>query len=260
MLVYMGLGLVTGLLAGMLGIGGGSVIVPGLFLVFTNQSLAPGLAMRLAIGTSLGSVLFTSLVATRAQHKRGAIDWPVATTLGLAALLGSLASGYLAGFLSGRVLKSAFGVFLGFVGLQIMFGWRPAGHWRLPARPLLFAVGLLIGAVSALLGIGGGSLTVPFLTACRVEMRRAIAISATLGVPIAFFGAGGLIWSGLHHPGLPLGTVGYIDLPALAALTGVAVLVVPFGVGLAHRLPVAQLRRIFGGFLVVVAIQMITLS
>ena len=256
-LVYMGLGLVTGLLAGMLGIGGGSVVVPALVFVFGKEHLAPGLAMKLAIGPSLASILFTSLAAIRAQQKRGAIDWSVAAPLGLATLVGSLASGYLAGFLPGVLLKEIFGVFLTLVGLQVFADWRPAAHWRLPARPALMGVGVGIGALSAILGIGGGSLTVPFLTACNVDMRRAIAISATLGLPIAFFGALGFALSGQHRAGLPPGTVGYIYLPALAGLTTVALLVVPLGVHLAHNLPVTQLKRVFGVLLILVGVQMV---
>lgn len=256
-LVYMGLGALTGLLAGMLGIGGGSVVVPALVFVFARQHLAPGLGMKLAIGTSLASILFTSLAAIRAQQKRRAIDWSVAAPLGVATLVGSLVSGYFAGFLPGLVLKEIFGVFVGLVGLQLLADWRPAAHWRLPPRPALLGVGFGIGALSAVLGIGGGSLTVPFLTACNVDMRRAIAISATLGLPIALFGAAGFALSGQHRAGLPPGTLGYIYLPALAGLTTVAIAVVPMGVHLAHRLPVAQLKRVFGGLLIAVGLQMV---
>ncbi len=255
--VYMGLGLLTGLLAGMLGIGGGSVIVPALVFVFAHQHLPPGLAMKLAIGTSLASILFTSLAAIRAQQKRRAIDWEVALPLGVATLVGSLVSGYIAGFLPGLVLKEVFGVFLGLVGLQLLTRWTPPANWGLPGRPALFGVGLGIGALSAILGIGGGSLTVPFLTACNVEMRRAIAISATLGLPIALFGATGFALSGLHRAGLPPATLGYIYLPALAGLTTVAMVVVPVGVHLAHNLPVARLRRFFGVLLIAVGTQML---
>ncbi|MHB8255010.1 MAG: sulfite exporter TauE/SafE family protein [Acidiferrobacter sp.] len=253
---YMGLGLIVGLLAGMLGIGGGGVIVPALVFLFAGRHIPSGLAMKLAIGTSLASILFTSLAAIRAQQKRRAIDWPIAMTLGPATLMGSLLSGYFAGFLPGAVLKVMFSIFLGFVGLQLLANWRPASHWRLPGRPVLFGVGVGIGALSAMLGIGGGSLTVPFLTACNVDMRRAIAISATLGLPIALFGATGFVLSGLHRSGLPSGSLGYVYLPALLGLTTVAMLVVPVGVHWAHHLPVLKLKRAFGGLLLAVSVQM----
>lgn len=254
---YMGLGVVVGLLSGMLGIGGGSVIVPALVFLFGAQHISQGLVMKLAVGTSLASILFTSMASIWAQHKRGAIDWSVAAILGAATLAGSLSSGYFAGFLPGALLQRVFAVFLGFVGLQLLASWQPAPHWRLPRRPILIAVGVAIGAASAVLGIGGGSFAVPFLTACNVDMRRAIAISASLGFPISLFGAIGFVLSGWHHSHLPEGSLGYVYLPALLGLTVVAIFVVPLGVHLSHRLPVTKLKRAFGGLLLAVSVQMI---
>jgi len=259
MWVFMGLGVVTGLLAGTLGIGGGGIIVPALVFIFVGRHMASGLAMKLAVGTSLASIFFTSLAAIYAQQKRKAIDWSVATTLGLAALAGSFASAYVVGFLSGAVLKEIFSVFLALIGAQLLADWRPATHWRLPGRFGLLGVGLGIGALSAMLGIGGGSFTVPFLTACNVDMRRAIAISATMGLPIALFGATGFVLSGLHRAALPAGSFGYVYVPALLGLTTVAMLIVPVGVRLAHTLPVSRLKRGFGVLLLAVSIQMMVM-
>lgn len=256
-LTYFGVGAIVGLLAGMLGIGGGGVVVPALLWIYGWQHISPDVRVHLAIGTSLGSIIFTSLSAIRAQQARHAIDWPVALTLAPATLLGSLASAYLAGFVSPHVLKLVFSVFLALISLQLLANWRPAAHWRLPPRPALFGVGAGIGAISAMIGIGGGSLTVPFLTACNVDMKRAIAISTTLGLPIALFGAAGFVLAGWHHPHLPAWSLGYVYLPALIGVTSVSMLVVPLGVRLSHRLPVAQLKRIFGLLLLVVALEML---
>ncbi len=254
---YIVMGAVVGLLGGMLGIGGGSLIVPGLVFLFSRQGVPLGLAMKIAIATSLVSILFTSLRAMRAQAKRQAIDWHIVSMLGVPVLIGSLVSGSVAAYLPGAILKVVFGVFLGIVGLQLLVAWRPISRWQLPGRPGLFAAGMVIGTLSAMLGIGGGSLTVPFLTACRVDMRRAAAISTTLAVPIAFFGALGFVSSGWQRSGLPPETLGYLYLPALLGITPVAVLVAPLGVHWAHRLPVETLRRIFGVLLLVVSAQMI---
>ncbi len=254
---YIVMGILVGLLGGMLGIGGGSLIVPGLVFLLRRQGIPLDLAMKIAVATSLASILFTSLRALHAQQRRQAIDWHIASLLGVAAVMGSLVSGYAAAYLSGAVLTVIFGIFLGIVGLQLLAAWRPVSHWALPGRPALFAVGIGIGALSALLGIGGGSLTVPFLTACQVDMRRAIAISTTLGVPIALFGALGFVSSGLQRSGLPPETWGYIYLPAFLGLTPVAVLVAPLGVYWAHRLPVGKLRRVFGVLLLATSSQMI---
>ena len=254
---YIMMGALVGLLGGMLGIGGGSLIVPGLVFLFRRQGIPLGLAMKIAIATSLASILFTSLRAMCAQQRRQAIDWRIATLLGTAVVVGSIVSGYIAAYLPGALLTVVFGVFLGIVGLKLLAAWHPVSRWSLPGRPALFTVGVGIGALSAMLGIGGGSLTVPFLTACQVDMRRAIAISTTLGAPIALFGALGFAFSGWQQKGLPPDTWGYIYLPALLGITPVAVLIAPLGVHWAHRLPVDKLRRIFGVLLLAASSQMI---
>lgn len=254
---YMMMGGLVGLLGGMLGIGGGSLIVPGLVFLLRRQGVPLGLAMKIAVATSLASILFTSLRAMYAQEKRRAIDWHLVSILGVPVLLGSLVSGSLAAYLPGTILKGVFGAFLAIVGVQLLAAWHPISRWQLPGRLGLFAAGAGIGALSAMLGIGGGSLTVPYLTACQIDMRRAIAISTTLGVPIALFGAIGFVSSGWQRTGLPPDTLGYLYLPALLGLTPVAVLVAPLGVHWAHRLPVGTLRRIFGVLLLAVSAQMI---
>lgn len=254
---YLGLGVVAGLLGGMLGVGGGIVVVPALIWIFKQEGVQPDVLTHLAIGTSLASIIFTSLSAIRAQQKRGAIDWTVVRMLVPATLIGGLVSGYLAGFIPAGTLKMIFSVFLMFVSLQLLAKWQPAAHWTLPGPKGLWGVGLGIGSLSAMMGIGGGTISVPFLHACNVEMKRAIAISTTLGFPIALFGAAGFVLSGWHHPGLPAWSLGYIDLPALLAVGVTSIIVAPLGVRLAHHLPVARLKRAFGILLLVVALQML---
>ncbi|MHB1528802.1 MAG: sulfite exporter TauE/SafE family protein [Acidiferrobacteraceae bacterium] len=255
-LIYISLGAVVGLLAGMLGIGGGGIVVPALLFAFSRQHINPTVRIHLAIGTSLATIVFTALSAIHAQQKRHAIDWPVALTLAPATLIGSLASGYLAGFIAPSTLKMIFTVFLGLISIQLLSNWRPAPHWRLPSRPGLLATGFGIGALSAMIGIGGGSVTVPFLSACNVDVKRAIAISAVLGLPIALFGAAGFVLSGWHHPGLPPWSMGYVYLPALIGIVSTSTLLAPLGVKWSHHLPVAPLKRIFGLLLLGVAVQM----
>lgn len=252
---FLALGLIAGLLAGMLGIGGGVVIVPALIWIFQRHGLSPEIIPHLAIGTSLASIVFTSLSAIRAQQKRRAIDWPVVRLLAPATLLGGFASGYLAGFIPADMLKAFFAVFLLFVGTQFMLDWKPAAHWRLPGRGGLWGLG--IGSLSALLGIGGGNITVPLLHACNLDLKRAIAISTALGFPIALFGAVGFLLSGWGHALLPSGTLGYVSLPALAAIAGAAILTAPLGVRLAHDLPVKRLKRIFGVLVLVISLRML---
>ncbi|MEW5771637.1 MAG: sulfite exporter TauE/SafE family protein [Pseudomonadota bacterium] len=254
---FLSLGLVAGLLAGMLGIGGGVVVVPALIWIFQHQGLPGEVIPHLAIGTSLAAIVFTSLSAIRAQQKRRAIDWPVVRLLAPATLLGGFASGYLAGDVPAEVLKGLFAVFLLFVGTQFVLDWKPAAHWRLPGKTGLWGTGLGIGALSALLGIGGGNITVPFLHACNLELKRAIAISTALGLPIALFGAAGFVLSGWGHSALPPGSLGYISLPALASISASAILAAPLGVRLSHALPVKRLKRTFGALVLAISLRML---
>jgi len=254
---FLALGLIAGLLAGMLGIGGGVVIVPALIWIFQRHNLPPEIIPHLAIGTSLAAIVFTSLSAIWAQHRRRAIDWPVVRLLAPATLLGGFVSGYLAGFIPASILKGFFAVFLLLVGIQFILDWKPAAHWRLPGRGGLWGVGLGVGSLSALLGIGGGNITVPFLHACNLDLKRAIAISTALGFPIALFGTAGFVLSGWGHALLPPGTVGYVSLPALAAIAGAAIPTAPLGVRLAHDLPVKRLKRIFGAIVLAISLRML---
>ncbi|MFA5081813.1 MAG: sulfite exporter TauE/SafE family protein [Hydrogenophilaceae bacterium] len=254
---FLALGLLAGILAGMLGIGGGVVVVPALIWIFQHQGMPGEIIPHLAIGTSLAAIVFTSLSAIRAQQKRGAIDWGVVRLLAPATLLGGFISGYLAGFIPAETLKTFFAVFLFLVGTQFLLDWKPAAHWRLPGRAGLWGTGLGIGSLSALLGIGGGNITVPFLHACNLELKRAIAISTALGFPIALFGAIGFVVSGWGHAALPPNSLGYISLPALAAIAASSILVAPLGVRLAHNLPVRNLKRIFGILVLAISLRML---
>ncbi|OBS09652.1 sulfite exporter TauE/SafE family protein [Acidihalobacter prosperus] len=255
--LFLGLGVVAGLLAGMLGVGGGIVVVPVLLAAFAYLKVAPEMITHLAIGTSLATIVFTSLSAVRAQQRKKAIDWQLVRALAPAVVVGSFISGYVAGWIPGHWLRLTFGVFLILASIQLLLNWRPPGRRGLPAGPGLWAVGVAIGTVSALVGIGGGTLTVPFLSWCNVEMKRAVAASSALGFVLALFGAAGFVISGFGDPMLPSWSLGYVSLPALIGIMATAVLFAPLGVQLSHRLPVAVLKRIFGMLLLAVAVQIL---
>lgn len=257
MVSFLMLGLFAGLLAGMLGIGGGVVVVPALILIFQFSGWPAEITPHIAIGTSLAAIVFTSLSAIWAQHKRRAIDWRVVRLLAPAMLLGGFISGYLAGFIPAPALKGIFALFLLLVGIQFILDWRPAAHWHLPGKAGLWGTGLGIGSLSALLGIGGGNITVPYLHACNLELKRAIAISTALGLPIAVFGGAGYILSGWGNVQLPSATLGYVYLPALAAISGTAILTAPLGVRLAHALPVKKLKQVFGVLVLLISLLML---
>jgi uncharacterized protein len=251
------IGAVAGTIGGLLGVGGGIVVVPALVWIFHANGFPESSIMHLAIGTSLATIVPTSVASVRAHHKHGAVQWPVFLHLSpgfaLGALLGAIAATYVA---SGQ-LKLLFGVFLCFIASQLALASNPIPQRDLPGRHSLFAVGTFIGALSALFGIGGGNLTVPFLLRCRLPIRQAVATGAAAGIPIATIGAAAYVITGQGAHGLPACSAGYVYAPALIGIAAMSILFAAFGAKLAHRLPTALLRRGFGVFLLIVGLRML---
>jgi uncharacterized membrane protein YfcA len=254
---YVGLGLGVGFVAGLLGAGGGLIIVPVLIMLLHAQGLAAGVEPQLALGTSLASILFTSLSSMRAHHRHGAVEWPLVRTITPGILVGTLVGALLAVQLPAFVLKVFFVAFLFYAAAQMWFEFRPAPHRGLPGRAGTTAAGGVIGAVSSWVGIGGGTLSVPFMLWHNVPLHRAIATSAAIGFPIAAAGALGYVAGGWNAGGLPAGSLGFVYLPALACIVAGSVLTAPLGARTAHRLPVRPLKRIFALLLVVLALRML---
>jgi uncharacterized membrane protein YfcA len=256
-LVYIALGGGAGVLAGLLGVGGGIVIVPALTLVFTAQQMPAPFILHLALGTSLASIVFTSMSSLRAHHGRGAVDWQVVRRVTPGILAGTLLGTWLAAQLSTVFLKGFFVAFLYWVALQMLLDIRPKASRQLPGARTLVGVGGVIGGVSSLVGIGGGSMSVPFLVYCNVSLHNAIGTSSALGFPIAVAGAIGYVANGLAVKSLPTGSLGFVHLPALVGIAGVSMLTAPFGAKLAHRLPVAHLKKGFAILLAVMGTKML---
>ncbi|MBU0500783.1 MAG: sulfite exporter TauE/SafE family protein [Gammaproteobacteria bacterium] len=276
LLIYLGIGAIAGILAGLLGVGGGLVFVPALFYCFGLLGFEQGLVLHLALGTSLAAIIFISLSSIQAHHRRGAVLWPLVRRLAPGIMIGTLLGALAAEQLSTSWLQGFFGTFALTVGLQMLLATqadcpepsrracpepsRRAGRFDLPGRPGQTLAGALIGLVSALVGIGGGSLTVPFLTACRVSIREAVATSSACGLPIAVAGTAGYLWTGWGNPLLPPQSIGYIHWPALILLATAGVLFAPLGAHLAHSLPTGMLRRLFGFLLLVLGLRMIAFA
>lgn len=256
-LTYLALGAAAGLVAGLLGVGGGLIIVPVLATQFHAQGFGADKLMHLAVGTSLATIVLTSISSVRAHHRHGAVDWSIFHQLTPGILLGALAGAALADLLASDSLRRIFGVFELAVAAQLAFGRPPAAHRTLPGRLALGSAGTVIGSVSAIVGIGGGTLTVPFLAWCNVPLRRAVATSAACGLPIAVAGATGYVLMGWGEEDLPAGATGYVYWPAFAGIVLASVLAAPLGARLAHRLPVDVLRRVFAVFLVALGIKML---
>jgi uncharacterized membrane protein YfcA len=254
--MYLAVGLLAGLLAGLLGVGGGVVIVPMLVFCFIKQGVQPDLIMHMALGTSLASIIFTSISSFMAHHRRGAVEWIVVKRIVPGILVGTFLGTLVASELSSGFLKGFFCVFLYAVATQMLLNKKPKATRDLPGHVGMFGVGSTIGVASALVGIGGGSLSVPFMLWCNVAAHRAIGTSAAIGFPIAVAGAVGYMVNNLQVSGLPPYSLGFVYLPALLFIVCFSVLTAPFGAKLAHALPVDKLKRTFAIFLYVVATKM----
>ncbi len=251
LLILLSMGAVAGTLAGLLGIGGGIIIVPVLALVFRNQGVPIDVLMHVSIGTSLATIVVTSLSSIRAHQKRGAIDWSVFRRITPGILFGALFGAVLADAIPGAELRTLFAIFMFLVATQMMIAGTPAPHRKLPGRPGMLGAGVVIGTIAALMGVGGGSMSVPFLTWCNVHIRQAVATSAAIGLPIALAGTAGFIFTGWGSDALPAWSLGYVNLPAFTGIVIASILFAPLGARLAHTIPPKLLKRIFAVLLYV---------
>lgn len=252
------LGVFAGFLAGLLGVGGGMLMVPFVTWIVSGRGVEPGLAVKMAIATSMSTILFTSLSSLRAHHKRGAVRWDVVQGLAPGIVGGSLLAGAGAfALLKGAVLAVSFALFVGFSATQMLLDRRPAPSRTLPGPIGLAGAGGGIGFLSGLVGAGGAFVSVPFMTWCNVPIHQAVATSAALGFPIALASTAGYVIGGWSLPAALPGAFGYLYLPALVCIASASVLTAPLGARAAHRLDVRQLRRVFAALLYALASYML---
>jgi uncharacterized protein len=252
------LGLCTGFAAGLLGIGGGMLLVPFLTLILSGRGVAPDLAIKMAIATSMATILFTSISSVRAHHAKGAVLWPVVKSLVPGVLLGGLlASVGVFSLLKGSWLALFFAGFVGFSATQMFLDKKPKPGRELPSGAGRLFAGGLIGFLSGLVGAGGGFITVPFLSWCNVAIHNAVATSAAMGFPIAAVNAAGYVISGQAATNLPPYSMGYVWLPGLAVVGVASVLMAPLGARTAHAMPVKTLKRVFAAVLYLLAAYML---
>jgi uncharacterized membrane protein YfcA len=250
------LGLVAGIAAGLFGIGGGALIVPALVWLFQAQHFDPAKLMLIAVATSLATAIFTSIAAVRTHHTLGNIDWRRTQHLAPSMLLGASCGAVLAEYISANLLRWFFICYLLYTSLQMLMA-KPMPPSTGPIRNFLdLPVGLFIGVLSALLGIGGGTMTVPYLTGTGLAIKNAVATSSSCALPIALSAAISYALLGLNDSNLPSGSLGYLYLPAFAGIVLTSVLTAPIGAKLAHRLPALQLKRYFAAVLFLIAIKM----
>jgi uncharacterized membrane protein YfcA len=251
-------GALAGVFAGLFGIGGGAWLVPVMVWDFSRRGFPPDQVMIMAVATSLATIIITSISSVRAHHRRGAIHWHIVGLLAPGMLLGSVLGSVIADHLPATWFKAFFALFLIIVALRMFASGteQVRGYWNLSKR-LFFLAGTLIGAISSIVGIGGGSLSVPFLNKCNYPLRNAVAISSACGFPIAVAGTAAYIILGMQKHDLPPGSWGYIFAPALIGIVVTSIFFAPLGAKLAHTLPVAHLRKLFALMLLVVGGKML---
>ena len=255
--VFLVTGVAAGVLAGLFGVGGGLIIVPALAVILPKLGTAPEVVMQSAIGTSLAVIGLTGISSTRSHHARNGVIWPIFWRLAPGIVIGSLLGAAIAHHVSSDALKKCVGIGALLISIQMLIDAAPKPTRNAPGALGLGLVGSVIGALSALIGIGGGSLTVPYLSACNIDMRRAVGTSAACGMPIAWAGAAGFAYNGHGLAGLAPWSLGYIDLAAFAGIAVTSVLTAPLGAKLAHGLSPKLLKRAFAIFLAGVSLRML---
>lgn len=251
------LGACTGLFAGLFGIGGGGIMVPILTLLFVQHQFPAEHILHMALATSMAAIVPTAIASLRAHHKHKAVLWPVVVKITPGILLGTFAGTFLASYLSAKPLAIFFSCFMALVALQMVINRKPKPTQQLPGSLATAAAGSGIGAISALVAIGGGALTVPFLVWSNVALPVAIGTSAAVGLPIALAGATGYVVNGWNITDLPAYTLGYVFWPAVLLMAAMSFITAPLGATLAHRLPVNLLKKLFALLLIGLSIQML---
>ncbi|MEQ1440382.1 sulfite exporter TauE/SafE family protein [Fontimonas sp. SYSU GA230001] len=260
LLIFLVTGACAGVLAGLFGVGGGLIMVPALAFVLPLQGVPATVYMQVAVGTSLAVISATSISSTLAHHRRDGVHWSVFARFAPGLAAGAVAGAFVADQLSGGALKRIVGIGAVLVALQMVLRReRSAVHayHAAPAAPELLCVGAVIGLLSAIVGIGGGSLTVPYLSHRGLSMPRAVGTAAASGVPIAWAGASGFVLAGWNTDGVPAPHLGYVSLSAFATLAIASVACAPLGARLAHAASPRTLRRAFALLLTLVGLRML---
>jgi len=254
---YLALGAFIGFFSGLLGIGGGSAMVPVLALIYSAKGFAPGHVVHLALGTAIATILFTSASSVRSHHQRKAVNWGAMLSMMPGIMAGTFGGALLAGQLDARVLTVAFTLLIYFMATQMLLDHNPAAVSGLPGPARLSAAGGGIGFLASLTGTAGASLTVPYLVKRGLGVHEAIGTAAAAGWPLALAGTLGYTAAGAGQPGLPDWSVGYVYLPALAWIVVASMALAPVGARVAHRTPGRTLKRVFAVVLYLLATNML---
>lgn len=255
---YLMLGLFVGFFSGLLGIGGGLIMVPVLAFMFELQHVAPQNILHLSLGTSMATILFTSVFSTYQHHAHRAVNWDAFRFITPGILLGTGIGAMIVGYVPIKWLTVFFVLFVYFAAVQMWAGFKPDATRDYPSRREVTLAGMVIGCISSLVSIGGGVLSVPYLVWHKQPLRNAIATSSALGFPIALGGSIGYVANGMiGGVDLPHNTLGYVYLPALMWLVIGTMITAPLGAKTTHRAPVNTLKKVFAAFLLLLATKML---
>lgn len=258
-LSYLILGALAGTLAGLFGIGGGLIIVPVLVYSFEIQGLPSEILTHLAVGTSLATIVVTSLSSIRAHHAKGSVRWSIFLLMAIGILLGAWFGVYTAIQMSGTVLQKTIGIFAILIAIKMWIGFKARDGSHIPSRPTFVSAGIFIGWASSIFGIGGGTLSVPFLRKSNLQMPEAVGTSAACGLPIALVGALANMFMGQGNDLLPAMTTGYVYWPAFLGIVLTSMLFARYGARLAHQLSAEVLQKLFAVFLLLVGTEFLIL-
>lgn len=247
----------AGLCAGLFGVGGGLIIVPVLVWVFARMGMHNEVIAHVALGTSLATIVVTSISSTSAHHKAGGVRWVLVQNMAIGLVVGSLLGAWVAKSLKSDTLQIVIGAGAMAMAVKMLFFPSKETQKPLPSKGVQITAGLGIGLLSAIFGIGGGSLTVPFLNHCGVRMKEAVGTSAACGLPIALAGAVGFAWFGAGVPTGVAGTLGFVHIQAFVMISVASFVAAKFGAKLAHKLPTQRLKQAFGVLLLIVGATLI---
>lgn len=256
-ILYILLGCFVGVAAGLLGIGGGGIIVPSLTAIFLMQGMEMENIVHVALGTSMATIVVTSISSLRAHHKKGGVIWDIVKMMTPGIIIGTFFATFLASILSSLYLAIFFSIFMAYVSLQMFLDRKPKPSRKLVSPKAQFGAGTFIGAISAMVSIGGGSLTVPYLIWQNVELKKAIGTSAAIGFPIALSGTLGYIINGWSHTDMSNLMFGFVSLPAFFFIAICSYFTAPIGVKLVHTLPVGIIKKIFAFLLILLSLKML---
>ncbi len=244
-LLFAAIGVLSGLSAGLLGVGGGAIQMPLSVMVFRELGLPYAHIAHIALGTAVASIVFSSLASARAHHRHAALDWALLRGLAPGLVVGGFTGGWLAQWLPTAWLAVLVAVFMGYSSIALVVDMRPAPQRTLPGRTGQALLGAVVGLVATMVGGGGGVLLMPALAYFNVPFHRTIGIGSAIGVPVALTGTVSHVLAGLDVPDLPPGSLGFVWLPALVPIVAASMLAARAGARIAHRMPAKALRRLF---------------